>query len=266
VTSSTLYETIRPFRPALWPFFWFQFLLGGTISQGPELLSVSFEKAVGFVAAGGVWSVCLGGTAAALVGVFEREPEAASPLRAGWVAVILLLAGLALSPVFSWNYFDAYLLGIVGVVLYGVPPIRLARSIPTAAALEGIGAAITLHAGRVTAGGRWPTERAWTLLLLGAFFAVLALRGLLSGAGGKLTGALYLLCVVNAFTCLALAEGMRGRRWGLALLAPVFLLWWVEGLRIYASPAAAMHKRRRTRAALLALLTQVAVAAGHVLG
>lgn len=260
--AARISQALRPLRAGMWPIIWLQFCLGAVVSIGPRLSSADWRGIVSVASAGGIWTVCLGGTGAIVLALFADDLQDPAPTATGWVALVLLMVGVASSPVISWNFFDAYLVGVVVIVLYGVPPIRLARYLPAAAVLEGVAAALTLHAGRTAVDTRLTFDRAWILLVLGAFFLVLALRTLFSGVGGRLVAVLYSTCVVNAFVCLALAEGMQKRGLGLAFLAPIFLAWWGAGLRLYAPFAGRGHPPRL--ATFLALITQAGIALGYV--
>ena len=83
-------------------------------------------------------------------------------VRAGWVALALLLLGLALSPLVTWRYFDAYLLGMILVVAYAAPPLRLAELRPGSVAAQTFGyGALTFYAGSVAS--QAPPISSWYL-------------------------------------------------------------------------------------------------------
>ena len=104
------------------------------MAVGAEGRGLPFEEKIGVLLAGGLWAACLGGAAAALSTALAPHKQAGSAGEAvprhrslGWVGTGLMLIGLVAAPVFSWWYFDAYLCGIILVVLYAAPPLRFAR-------------------------------------------------------------------------------------------------------------------------------------------
>ena len=150
----------------------------------------------------------------------------------GWVALALLLIGLASSPALAWWYFDAYLIGVILVVAYAAPPLQLSglRIGGIAAQAFGFGA-LTFYSGYTASND--PAFRAEfsPLYLLGFIFLFVALQLALKPPSAKWGFWLYWLFLAGAFGCLAAAELRLGNRFGTALLIVPLAGWCVAGLR-----------------------------------
>ena len=272
--NRSLSATMHYLRPAWWLCIWVHFLLGGLLALGKSALSMPFDEGLRAVVAGGLWAVCLGGAAAAVSAVYatpKDEPpdaDATPPLFVGWAGLVLMLVGLvgALILFPAWWFFDVYLTGIVLLVLHGTPPIRLARWPVPGALLEAAGlGALTLYAGHTVVGTLTRPDVLLTVYLIGFGFLILAIRVLLSAESGGLIPVLYLVCLVNAFACLGLAQVRQERGWGLALLTVPFLGWGLLGLERYSDSGRHRPRARTGTALMLCVLTDVAVGASCLL-
>ena len=256
-------------RPVWWVCIWCHFLVGAVMTVGRGVFDLPLDVALRALVGGGVWAVCLGGAAAAISTVFRGKKAGAAsadavpvPPSLGWTGLALMVIGLVAAPVLSWWYFDAYLAGIVLIVLHSVPPVRLARWSWVGVVLEGAGlGALTLHAGRCIMGTPATPDRAWVLCLFGFALVVVAIRVLVAVAWEALWTLLYAVCLVDAFACLGLGLFCCGRRWGTALAALLFLGWFALGARRHFRAGADPVARRTGGVLMLCLLTDGAAAA-----
>ena len=220
-------ELVQPLRPFLWPAAWLHCLTGFIIASGRGALHLPAETWLTALVAGGLWAALLGGAATALAALFAvdlpaENAEAGTPEAVGWIAATMLVLGMILSPAVGWHYFEVYLTGILFLVAYATPPVRLGRFRVGWVALPALGyGALTLYAGWVAMRPNAVALRHVALYLAGFALLVAALRLLYWMTDSRLLWLLYALCVMGAFACLGTA-GMRLSRqgWTLALLAP----------------------------------------------
>lgn len=237
--------TIHHLRPSVWPFVWAHCLTGFVIAVGKDVLALRPAGWLLGLVAGGTWAVFLGGPAAALTSVFAATPPETEaqegriskpvPGSLGWAALCLMLIGLVGSPAITWGYFDAYLVGIVLIVLHAVPPIRVGRFRSGSFGVQAVGyGALTFYAGYAAAGGTFSLGRATTLTMLAFVLLFLAVRVLLWNESSGLMPWLYAICVMGSFACLGMAEVRLGGGWVSAALAvPPLAGWGILGLARY---------------------------------
>ena len=245
--SAGLSSTLHHLRPTLWPFLWAHCLTGFLLAVGGGLPVLQPAGWLYGLVASGVWAVFLGGPAAALTAVFratpgeadrsDKAPTPAAPVAVGWAALVLMLAGLLGSPAMGWGYFDAYLVGLVLVVLHAVPPLRLGRFRVGSFCVQAVGCgAFTLQAGRVAAGASLIPQRTVALGLIGFSLLFVAMRVLLWEERTRLAPWLYAVCVAGGFLCLGLSEAKLGAGWTAAALAvPPLAAWGLLALGKYLS-------------------------------
>lgn len=262
--------TMRHLRPACWLCLWVHFLLGSILILGKSTLDLPFANALGIIVAGGTWAICLGGAAAALSAVFSAparagEEEKNVPAYVGYVGMALMLTGLVAAVAFSWWLFDVYLAAIVLIVLCLVPPFRLARIPVTAALATAAFAALSLYAGCVKVAALLRPDTSLSLAILGFVFLTFAVFAILETNSARAMPFLYIACLVNACTCLALAEFRRQQHWGIALLILPFAGWALLGIERYSPKGRATPRSRAGAAILLYLLTDAALGVSRLL-
>lgn len=222
------------FKPRWWPVLFVHCLAGFAVMERAELLDMGWGAWLRAGMAGLIWTVLLAGPASALALVFcdGAEGESSGKERVGWVAIVMVLAGLPLGLLVSWDYWDAYRVGIILLALYAAPPIRL-RIRPVAAALveaAGLGA-LTFFAGLATLGRISPAaDPAIPTYLFAFIFLYLAGRIASSDEQARSTPWIYWSAVGLGFAALAVAGVMMGNRWGAALLLIPLCVWCVAGL------------------------------------
>ena len=240
--TGRLSDTIRALRPGWWPCVWVHFLLGARLTGFHANAEADALPVFRIAVAGGLWSICLFGAAAAISAAFapaaaspsESAEESAHLLPAGWVGLILMFIGTALAPVLSWWFLDIWLIGILIVVLYAVPPIRLARWAPFAALVEAASVGgFTLWAPQMLFGPvHILMDHRLLLTAFGFGFLILALRVWSWPEGGRAAW-LYAVCLINAFVCLIMAGeawGAGAAKWTMLAVLP---LWIVMGWARY---------------------------------
>lgn len=280
---------ILHFRPAVWPFVWAHCLTGFVVALGRDVNSLQFAGWLPGLVAGGAWAVFLVGPAAALTSVFgatprESDDEASSPPTAsnpfldsatparipsgtrpsgaaGWIALCLMLIGLVGAPAVAWEYFDAYLIGVVLATLHAAPPIRVGRFRTGSFLAQALGCgAGTFYAGYAAAGGPLRLPHTMVLTMLAFALLFLALRVLMWRASG-LAPWLYVVCVGGGFVCFGLAEVAMGGGWiAAALGVPALAAWALLGLARYAAGPPEQRVPRLGAALGAWFVTDVAVA------
>jgi len=241
--SDDLALILRRFRPGLWPFLWAHCLAGFLVAQGKAAAGLDLESWLRGLVAGAHWAVLLGGPAIALAGVFgpiapgvaeTGTPDARRAKQTGWAALALLLLGLALSPWIAWRYFDACLLGIILIVAYSAPPLRLAELRPGSIAAQTFGyGVLTFYAG-CAASDAPPLSSLYLFGFILLFLALQAGLGRISAQRGLWA---YWALVAGGFACLAGAELKSGSRLAVTPLIVPLAGWCVAGLRGRGTPA-----------------------------
>lgn len=221
--------------------------------------------------AGAIWAVFLGGAATAIEAGFARPPagredadksaEAGVPLSVGWVGTGSLLIGLVLSPVIHWRFFEVYLAGIVLLVIHSVPPIRIGRFLTGAVLLQAAAlGGLTLYAGYTALGAPPVLGRGFCLYSAAFGFLFIGLRVILWRESSRLLPLLYLVCVVNGFVCLGMAEGYTGGALHTAVLGIALLGWGVPALFRFLGQSADDRAPSAVAALGVWLLTDASVA------
>jgi len=256
------------FRPRWWPVLFIHCLAGFAVMERADLLDMSWGVWLRAGIAGALWTVLLAGPASALAQVFSdnAEGDAAGNEKLGWVAIIMVLAGLPLGLLVSWDYWDAYRVGVVLIALYAAPPVRLNRWPVAAALMEGAGlGALTFFAGMAVLGPLSPSaDPAIPTYLFAFIFLYLAGRIASSDEQERSTPWLYWSAVGLGFGALAVAGVMMGNRWSAALLLIPLCVWCVAGLDRFDKA----YRERGGRWVTLTgawLLTDVAVAFAAIL-
>ena len=157
MTRDTFSATVCGMRPSVWPLIWIHALTGFVLAHGRGMARLYPDQWLHGLVAGGVWAVCLGGAAIGLATLYRAVPRderdaadfpAQRPIALGWAAAVLLLIGLAASPVLGWRFFDVYLVGVMLAVVTTVPPLALGRLVAGDFVLRAVGlGGLTLHAG-----------------------------------------------------------------------------------------------------------------------
>jgi len=238
--NSDAAELVQPLRPFLWPAVCLHCLTGFIIASGKSTFHLPPETWLTALVAAGLWAALLGGAATALATLFGLDLSMGShgdetPESVGWIAAAMLVIGMTLSPAIGWHYFDVYLIGILFLVAYATPPIRLGGHRVGWVILPALGyGALTLYAGWAAITPNAIALRHVALYLAGFTLLVAALRLVYWMAESRLLWLLYALCVVGAFACLGTA-GMRLLKqwWSIALLVPAFLACTLLGATRY---------------------------------
>jgi len=267
VNSMKMPPFVSFFRPQWWPLLFVHCLAGFAVMERADLLDMGWGVWLRAGIAGALWTVLLFGPAAALARVFsEAEEDAAAHAKIGWAAVIMVLAGLPLGLLVSWDYWDAYRIGMVLIALYAAPPVRLNRRPVAAALVEGAGlGALTFFAGLATLGRISPTaDPAIPTYLFAFIFLYLAGRIASSDEQERSTPWLYWSAVGLGFGALAVAGVMMGNRWSAGLLLIPLCVWCVAGLDRFDKAYRERGGRRMTLTGAW-LLTDVAVALAAIL-
>ena len=237
--------TVYHLRPSLWPFIWVHALTGLAVGSGMSATDLGSQVWLHGLVAAGLWAVLVNGAAVGLASLFEvmpvvsaetdpfaqspqieRQPAPPAPSTLGWTAVCMLLAGLVISPVVAWRYFDICLLGMIVALVYATPPIRFRKFFAGSVILQAVAyGALTFCAGVAALGPFHIELRVVVLYLIGFMFLFGALRTLFL-APSRMLPWLYATCLVGAFVCFGLAETRVGGKWGAALLGVVPLAGW----------------------------------------
>jgi hypothetical protein len=221
--------TLHQLRPRLWPFVWAHCMTG-------------------FVA-GVNWAVLLGGPAAALTLFFgpteydapvttEPESAGAGPTKTGALAALgMVLLGMVVALLVTWDYYDAFLVGVVVLVANAAPPLRLAALPYGALAVQAFGyAVLTFYAGFVACKTPNPYEHTVALYVSGFVFLFLALRQSFWRVGSRMQPWLFWVSLAAGFVCLGGAAVLAGNRWSLAFMIIPLAVWCVAGLHRYGEP------------------------------
>ena len=226
---------VRRLRPRLWPLLWVHFLAGLLAAGGAP----SWPRGL---LAGAIWSALLAGPAVALMEVFSPADDARPPAdreRLGWLALAMLLAGLALSAVVSWDFCDVFRLGLLVAALLVAPPLRLGGRPVVGTLLQAIGCGgLTFYAGMVAGAADIAGVGAGASVefrLAGFVLLFLALRALsmpdLSRPHAPTLPHFYFWAALGgAFACLAIGGVVGGEAWNATLLVIPLGAWVVAGL------------------------------------
>jgi hypothetical protein len=198
----------------------FQCLLGSLLLMGARIVDLPDRDLLRVFLGALVWGVGLGGGGFAVSAAFppagRAGPDAPLPFPPsafGWCGIALMLGGLGAAPAISWWSLDAYLAGVILVVLYATPPIALKRLLVPDLLVQALGGGLTLYAGiavLIQRGHALP-DRRLLLCMAGAAFLLFAARALLAERFDGLLTVLFMLCVANGFACLVLGLDGLGR-------------------------------------------------------
>lgn len=234
---AALAATLRHFRPRLWPLAWLHCMAGFVVALGGGVSEADGWRWFQGVVAAGIWAGFMVGGGAALNDAFsmfredvkEADPYVTTRERLGWIALAVLLVGMALSLLISWPYWDAYRLGLLLLALYTVPPVRLARWAPTDFAVQALGlGALTFYAGIAAAAG---SIEGYTvpLYVAGFLLIIVAVRAFFR-EGAKGSAWLYWTAVGGGIGCLVVGSVLAGHRWAAVMLIIPLGVWTVSGL------------------------------------
>lgn len=235
---SALSAILKHFRPRVWLFAAFHCLAGFVVVTGPGVLEIDAWRWMQVAVAAGMWAVFLIGGGAALNDAFsmfgedtkEADRYVTTRERLGWIALAALLAGMALSLLISWPYWDAYRLGMLLLALYVAPPLRLARWTATDVAVQALGlGALTFYAGVAAADAGAIEGNTIPLYALGFFLIVVAVRAFFREAA-RAAPWFYWAAVGGGFACFVAGSVLAGNRWAAVMLIVPLGVWTVAGL------------------------------------
>jgi len=233
VTPRPAANAIHHLRPVYWLFLWAHVLTGYFLAAGTRGLEGA--NLLRGLVAGGMWAVLLGGPAIGLATLFgvARPPDNVPRIAAlGWTAVILMLAGMVLSPRVGWEFFDAYLIGMILAVAHTVPPVRLGRITAVGILCRAVGVgALTLFSGYAAAGVGLARAAValWPLGLF--FFLAIAVGALTSRRKSRALPVGFILALSAAIACGVFFAREIGVHWyGILLGLPPLAAWAILGL------------------------------------
>lgn len=226
-------DGLRLLRPAVWPLIWAHALTGFIVALGPGATEIGLPMWLQGIVGCGIWSVLLAAPGIGLTALLD--PDAAARRRGGlwtaWIALAMVLLGLVASLVIGWGFFEAYLVGVILLVLYTAWPVRLARIPGIGIFMEGLGLAVlTFLAGFVSAGFILPTPKA-LMFAVGFLILYLLMRGVLFSEGRLSAPWICFAGAAAGFAGLALPNALDGMPWRAALPLLALPLWIGAGLR-----------------------------------
>lgn len=248
--NDSLSSVFYHLRPGLWPFIWVHSLAGFVAAHGRDTLTLNLDAWLQGLVGGANWAVFLGGPAAVLTGYFgpsvldSADGEGAPlpdahpvPKSACLVAFAMILLGLILAMGITWNYFDAYLVGIIVLVANAAPPLRLADLTYGALAGQAFGyGVLPFYAGYAASNTPSTYSNTVPLYFFGFVFLFLALRLVFWRVPSRMAPWFYWTALLGAFGCLGGAGVLAGNRWSVALLVVPLAAWAVAGLQRYDKP------------------------------